>query len=189
MTQIVVMGFVMILLGVILVAIIAENTQPLTTLTSVSETVNIAGARAYDSVNDDVNASFRFHLTQGCQESTQWKRDLTGTCQKLALITNASGATLVANTDYAANDTNIRCTGQSSGDLRFLNSTGMIASMTSGLNDTTVTYGVCSSGGYLTEGWSRQIMNLVPGFFVLGILAAGIWVAYALLNEANSPDN
>lgn len=179
---VIIFGFVAILLGCILVNIIAEQTQKSTTLTTATETINIAGARAYPSINDDINSSFKFHLAYGCQESTSWKHDVTGTCQNIALITNATGAALTESTDFLDNDTNSVCTGQSAGDLTFINSSTMITSLSSGLNTTQVTYGYCDSG-FVNVGWGRTILNLVPGFYVLGILGVAIVIVYVLMNQ------
>lgn len=37
---------------------------------------------------------------------------------------------------------------------------------------------------YLSSSWSAQVLNLVPGFFALGILGIGIAVTYSSLRQA-----
>jgi len=85
-------------------------------------------------------------------------------------LTNQSGATMAATTDYVFTDTTAVLT---------LNDVVSLNSSTS--NSTTATYDYC--GENYVGGWARNVTRLVPGFYVLAILAAGIFLAYLLLKE------
>ena len=70
-------------------------------------------------------------------------------------------------------------------DYTFTESTGVIVFNNtanvnlSTSNLTTATYQYCESD-YLTQGWNRTILNLVPGFFALALLGIGIGLFYAV---------
>ena len=70
-------------------------------------------------------------------------------------------------------------------DYTFTPSTGIIVfnntdNVNGSVSNTTLaTYQYCNSN-YLTQGWTRTILNLVPGFFALALLGIGIGLFYAV---------
>jgi len=57
----------------------------------------------------------------------------------------------------------------------------------SGATCTAITQGGCSGAGnalYIASSWGASVLNLVPGFFSLGILGIGIAVTYTSLRQA-----
>jgi len=57
----------------------------------------------------------------------------------------------------------------------------------SGSTCTVYTQSGCSGNGnalYLSTSWGATVLNMVPGFFALGILGIGIAVTYGALSDA-----
>jgi hypothetical protein len=170
---------VVLLMGVILIQIIADNSYPKTVRTAIaSETINIAPARL---AGNAINASYYFHLSKGCPYATAWRQDAGTECQiDYNWVRNSSGALLTDPTDVVKISNGGICAGYQSGDIRFANSALMNATVT---NTTTVSYSYCADD-YMTQSWSRTILNMVPGFFALGILlSAAFVIAWILKRE------
>ena len=55
----------------------------------------------------------------------------------------------------------------------------------SGTTCTSITQAGCANSAlYLTSSWGATVLNLVPGFFALGILGIGMAVTYSSLAQA-----
>jgi hypothetical protein len=160
------------ILGVVFINVVSQEVANRTQYTTTTETVNIAGARL---AGGQVNSSYWFHLKYGCPAKTQWRTD-TG-CSLVPLsVKNSTGATLTDPTDYVFLTNGGWCTGVDAGDIRFVGSELMNATIQ---NTTTVTYKYCADG-YLS-GWSSTIANLVPGFLALAILVAIAFLIFFVL--------
>jgi hypothetical protein len=160
-------AFVMIILGVSLIGTVASEGQTKTTLKTISgETVKATMAGQ--------NVSETAVLTVA-NPPTGWKVTdcpLTG-----FTIKNASGTTLTVTTDYVPTLSagtfimkNTTATNYKSGFFNAAN------------NYTYVSYSYCPDD-YLTENWTRTIINLVPGFFALAILLIGVGLAIGVLRN------
>jgi hypothetical protein len=166
------------LMGAILVQIIADNAYPKTVRTAIaSETINIAPARL---AGNAINASYYFHLAKGCPYATAWREDAGSECQiDYNWVKNSSGAALTDPDDVVKVSNGAVCTDYPSGDVHFVNSALMNSTIT---NTTTISYSYCADD-YMTQSWSRTILNMVPGFFILGILLAVAFVIYYVLKK------
>jgi len=169
-----------VLMGAIFVGIISDSTLSSSTLTTTTEQVDISPARL---TLGGINVSYRFHLKHGCPMATPWRTDLGTECElSNGGVTNASKDVLTDPADYVFVTNGGICTGQSSGDMYFVNSTTMNNSVAfAGGNLTNVTYSYCAEG-YVT-GWSATVLNLVPGFLVLAILIGAAFLFFYVLKS------
>jgi len=62
------------------------------------------------------------------------------------------------------------------------NATGTTCTL--GTNGAPVQTGCANSALYLSSSWGSTVLNMVPGFFALGILGIGIAVTYGSLRDA-----
>jgi len=141
--QVFVMGFILLVVGIILFSVLATNislNNNLDTQTNESVTITKAlGGSTGQTAQDDVVTLTNFH------NSTD---------------------------DYTANiSTHVNIT--SAGAITVDNNSIIIGGATAGFNATYTDEGDL----YVTDSKSRTIMNLIPIFFVLFILAAAIFVA------------
>jgi len=170
------LAIAIILVGA-LIASISDETQKKTTKTTVTETVNIAPARLADN---NINATYYFHLDHGCPHATSWRNDLGSECEiSNDGIQNSTGGTLSDPTDVVFVSNGTVCSGYASGDLHFVNSTGLVNTAS---NTTTVTYSYCASD-YMSSSWGKSLLNLVPGLLAVGLLVAVVGGAYLLLGK------
>lgn len=151
---------------------IAENVNKVQTKSTATETVSIANARL---ANNAINASYYFHLTNGCPQSTgNWRRSAGTECYiSVTSVKNSTGGTLTDPDDYVAISNGAVCTGTTSGDLRFVNSELMNGTIT---NTTTVTYTYCADG-YVpkSQPGATSIISLILIMTALAIAAIALW--------------
>jgi hypothetical protein len=163
--------FVILILGAVLVTQISDTTISKTKETIATETVTAVRVGASNKMND----TYGYHLTNGCPGSS-WRAGYSECNVEILSIKNSTGALLAETTDYVVSKTNAACTGTGAGDFKF--TSGVIMNETTASNSTTVAYSYCPQE-YMAESWSRTILDLVPGFFVIGLLGAsllfGIW--------------
>jgi hypothetical protein len=156
-----VMGIVIAL--VILQAVFSSQTQMTTKTNRVNESLSLAAARTGTSIN----GTHYFNLANGCPFIIgNWRLSDTSDCALSGVtVMFANGTLLAANTDYVVNTTagtNLAACTQTQGDIRFINSSTLGASMA---NATVVSYTYCGDG-YVTNSGSRTIASLI------GLLAA-----------------
>lgn len=164
--------FVILIIGTVLLGVIATQEQEATQLAYATETVNLAPARLAGGA---INSTYYFHLTNGCPFST-WRADQGSACYINNLgVKNSTGGTLVDPTNYVFVSNGAVCTGANSGDIRFTNT---LSVNNSASNTTTVSYSYCPDA-YLTQSWARTVLDLMPGFFAIGLLGAALMFGIA----------
>lgn len=166
---------VAVLLGIVLVQIIAESTTTVTTLSTATDTLNIAGAR-----NDglkSINASKGYNASDilTYPASTSWKANYDACAIKTIRMKNQTGDILTDGVDYNwVDDGN-----GARGSLSLVNTLALNTSLS---NTTTITYDYCGDD-YVAEGWGRTVANLVPGFFALALLIGAAFVIFWILKK------
>jgi len=158
------LGFVLIILGVILVGVIASQILLKTDFTAIA---NEAEACIVDSGSDSPNITEVHTVTN---YPSGWK--LTDCPISSVSIKNASGGTaLTDDTDYTLTESN--------GTWVFINTT-----TTQGLvgadNNTYTDYKYCGDD-YLNSQWGRNMLLLTPGLFTIMILVAIIALLYTFI--------
>lgn len=160
-------AFVMIVIGASLIAIIAQQEQGVTKLKSASlESVDITSLRyAYNQMN----ATKNINVAKYYNTSYPWKNQDSDCNMEVSRFGNATTA-FTKTTDYVLG---------TSGTLTVLNTTVTVESVP---NATTITYTYCGDD-YMSESWSRTILDLVPGFFALAIMGVGVALFFGVLKK------
>lgn len=160
-------AFVMIIVGASIIGIIATSTQSVTTTTPIaSELITLTAATEPMAINDTVT----YTVTNA---PTGWKVDqcpLTNFA-----IKNSTGSALTVTTDYTPT--------LSAGTFQLINTAAVNTS--SGMNTSLAayaSYNYCPDG-YITESWGRTVLNLVPGFFALALMAIGVGLFYGVMKH------
>lgn len=164
-------SFVMIILGASFIGVVASTEQLYTRQKVVfNESIDITAARL---ALNDINETRVFTVKQAYSRVTNWRENSGGTDCDIDAIVYTTNITLTEDTDYSLS---------TNGTLTVLNTTltGGTHSPTS--NTTQIAYYYCGDD-YLTEGWTRTILNLVPGFFALALMAVGIALFYGVLKN------
>lgn len=171
-------AFVALILGVSLIGTIASQTNAVTERTSTSETfdgagcftpVNISGedfVTLHTQANGPTDADCNVTVSN---VPTGWKLD---DCLLVASVYNGTSTALTLDTDYYFSTT--------TGKLTLLNTSTNTRILTN--NNTVVSYTYCGDD-YLTEGWSRSILDLVAGFFAIGLLLVAVGMFYQVLKN------
>lgn len=160
-----ILAFVTLILGAVLVGVIATNSLAVTQKTVQTETVNIAAAVLDGGT---INESTTFTLNT----IPAWRVDQTDCYPTSIVYKNQSGQTLTADTDYVF----------TSPSTLTLKDTLALNSTLGANNVTTAEYAYCQDG-YLAQGWSRTITNLIAGFFALALLGASLGLFYSLAKD------
>jgi len=157
-------GFVVAILGTILVTVIASQILLKTDYTAVS---NEANAFTANSSLTGINTS---ELHTVVNYPTGWKLD---DCPiSSVVIKNASGGTaLTADTDYTLYANN--------GTFVFIDTDNTDALLGED-NNTYIDYKYCGDD-YLNAAWGRNVLNLTPGLFVIMVLVAIIALVYTFI--------
>jgi hypothetical protein len=166
-------AFVAILIGIVAVSIIAGNVVNKTDLTYVTENVDISSQVI---TNDPSNiANGRVNLsTHSLYDS--FRTDYPECEVTTIIFKNQSGTTMSSPTQY--NFT--KGTSTAKGYIVLANSNSSYWAATTS-NITTAYYGYCADD-YI-PGWSGTVMDLIPGFFALGILIAGVFVMFWIFKK------
>ena len=153
-------AFVALIIGISLIGVIATSGN------EINNTINIAGEEIdYTTavgIDGVINSSVEFTIAnipdgwrvEGCPISS------------FDLYNSTSSLTDAVDYTFTA----------SSGVIVFENTANVNGSVS---NTTTATYQYCDSN-YLTQGWNRTIIDLVPGFFALALMGVGIGLFYAI---------
>lgn len=157
-------GFVLAILGTILVGVIASQILLTTNYASV---VDESVAFTANATLDGVNVSESYQVTN---YPTGWKLD---DCPLSSVtIRNATaGTALTEDTDYTV--------ALGNGSFTFID-TPTTAALVGADNSSYVTYLYCADG-YLNSSWGRTVLNLAPGIFVVMILLAIVALLYTFL--------
>lgn len=171
-TKTLILAFVAILIGVVLIGVIAGEIQPITKLTSITDTFTITREGAD---NLSVNETIPYTLTKGTVTGTFREDD--STCSISTLIATNTSDTLTAGAvDCSTGDYNYTA---SQGYLQFCNSSLLYNSIG---NASYVAYSYCPDD-YVSSTWGRTSLNLVPGFFALALLIFGAYLIFKVAKE------
>lgn len=159
-------GFVLALLGAILVGVIASQVLIKTEYGIVN---NEAEAFLVDAGSDTPNTTEVHTLTY---YPTGWKiQDCP--ISSFVVKNGSDGTVLTADTDYTFNST--------AGTFVFINSTESRA-LIGADNSTYLDYRYCADD-YLNSSWGRNVLKLAPGLFTILILLAIVSLIYFYLRQ------
>ena len=154
-------AFVLIIIGTSLIDPVSTEEQLRTqTIRVVNETIDITAARGVTAADGGVQETVNLTITNA---PTGWKQQdcvITGFVYR-----NQSGGTMTLATHYYFSTFD--------GKLQLISQADINASDITNANITAGDYSYCSDG-YLKSTWARTVMNLVPGFFALALLGAGL---------------
>jgi len=158
-------GFVALIIGISLIGVVAEEGNEITnTITITDETVDFTTAVL---AVGEINTTKEFTIANA---PDGWR--ITECPITSFVLGNASeDYTLLADYAFTA----------STGVITFNNSANINASVLT-TNETLVDYAYCDKE-YLTQGWNRTIINLVPGFFALALMGVGIGLFYGVMRK------
>lgn len=166
-------AFLTLVLGVAgFLVVIAEEEQALVTLKSVSnESVDISSAKTNNAGNDvNINVTITFTTHE---YGTGWRTTDTD-CEIANFVwRNQTGDDMTSATHYVLNAT--------FGTATLMNVTQWNVSGP-GNNVTSVSYSYCGED-YLSEGWNRNVMDVVVGFFALALLIISVALFYQIAKQ------
>ena len=120
-----------------------------------------------------VNESYEIIPTVVSEAATGWRSDISE-CAAGTIISgtyNNGTDDFTAVTDYIVDTTTGYITLVDNVDTNRTDLTSIVA-----------TNANCQDG-YLTQGWQRNTINLVPGFFAIALLGVGIWLFYSIAKD------
>jgi len=163
-------AFITLIIGISLLSVVASEGITKTTRTAVeNETLDNTALRHPDNSSFDTN-----NYTTLEHAPTGWKSN-DSDCEISAanglVVKNATGGIMELDTDYNV----VTTTGQ----LLLLNTEAINSSLD---NVTLFDYTYCPDE-YLSEGWNRNILNLVPGFFAIALLMISITLFYSVMRN------
>lgn len=153
-------AFLALIVGISLIGVIATTSNEITGTVNISgETIDYSSARESETGAVDTT---EFTIAN---PPTTWRITecpITG----LVLYNDSGSLTNVVDYSFTA----------STGIIVFNNTANVNGSES---NVTTATYQYCDSE-YLTQGWNRSVLKMVPGFFALALLGVSIGLFYAV---------
>lgn len=156
-------AFVALIIGISLIGVIAAQGNDVTNkITIAGETIDYTTAV---QVNGTINSSVEFTIVNA---PDGWR--ING-CPIASFDLYNDSSSLTNLVDYTFTP--------STGVIVFNNSGNVNGTAT---NETTATYVYCSSE-YLTQGWNRTIIDLVPGFFALALMGIGVGLFYSVMKN------
>lgn len=157
-----IIAFVALIIGVVLLGVVSTNVLGATEKSAITnEAVDISSGRIIDHEINQSGGNNNFTLNQA---PLDWKRT---ECPLTTLVYNNGSDDLTLDTDYQVDLV--------LGVITVLNTTTTIE----GGNDTLASYTYCQDG-YLTEGWSRSVLNLTTGFFAIALLLVSIGLFFTI---------
>jgi len=167
-TQKLIMAFVTLIIGISLLGVIATTGLGVTDQTVTrNETLNIAPFK--NLVNTSaINTTYTATLTHG-YATTDWQYDDCSIAVTLLALNNGTAATVTTNYIVGGN-----------GEINLTNSAFWWTESAS--NSTLITYTYCQDE-YMTLGWGRTIIGIVPGFFAIALLMVSLALFYSVARE------
>lgn len=170
------LGFVTLIVGILLVGVIADQMGTVTSVSTTSQTIDLANARL---AGGKMNNTYPF--TIGATNYDGWQASDSG-CSTTALFretlissTNSTGGTL---TEGSCDTADYSLTAGTN-TVYFCNSANVNQSVS---NATTVTYEYCSDN-YLSQSWSRNTLVLIVGLFAIALLIFSVGLFYSVMKE------
>ena len=165
-----IIGFLVLIVGIALIGSIANSTNSLTDLDSVSnETISIASDR---TVAGDcpmgVNGT---NVLTIANAPSGWKQD--GCPISSFVLYNQTGVVTTSTTDYTFFTNN---------GTFFLKNTTLWGNCANTINDTYVSYTYCPDD-YMNIAWGRTLLDLISGFFALALLGVSVGIFYSVAKD------
>jgi len=166
-------AFVVLLVGVSLLTVIASETSNVTeTITIHNETLNITSFRNGSIHTNNCNVTAT--PVQITNYPTGWRTNSEYGCHISGFAMHtANGSVLTNGTDFQFYPNN--------GTWKCLVANGVFNN-TDTTNMTAMNYTYCPST-YLTQGWSRTMVQTVSGFFAIALIAVAIGLFYTVLKR------
>jgi len=165
-------AFVAIIIGIALLTTVATQIQDATTLTDVSnETIDITLARNGSGAIQSLNETWVFTLASGYGTGTDWRKGDADCAIAEFVLNNHTGDAFTITTDYLLNTSDGTFTFEDNDDTNITDS-----------NTTYASYKACGAS-YLSEGWTRSILNLVTGLFAIALLVIGVGLFYKVAKD------
>lgn len=162
-------GFVLLLLGAILLTTIASTSNAITTQTYASnESVSIASTKTI-AAQRFINSSVS--LTLAHNNSDGWRSNNADCVISNFALLNQSGGALVSATDYNLN------TG--TGTLTMVNTLNV---NNSAANTTTASYSYCGDT-YLNSSFGRSGINVGIGLFAVSVMLTAVGLFYSVAKD------
>ena len=162
------LGFITLLIGVVLIGTLASEGLDKTDKNVITdESISIAGAYANTTI--PVNHGQTFTVTNN---PTTWK--ITDCPLTSVVLTNSSGTVFTDGTDYDIDET--------TGIFNLYDTVKVNITFIDGDNLTYVDYTYCGDD-YMNLSWGRTGINLVAGFFALGLLIASVGLFYSAAKD------
>jgi len=162
---------ILLILGAVLIAVIADQTNLNTQkTTSTDESYNLntscyAGGEVNES-DTDCNITVTY-------APTGWEQQDSDCYLSGVVVTNATGTALTLDTDYVVYP--------STGVIQMLNTTDT-NSTSLVTNVTLIDYAYCGDG-YMADSWGRSVLNTNVGLFATVLLIAGAALIYLLFGK------
>lgn len=171
-----ILGFLVLIVGLVLIGSVASNTNAVTDKTGVaSETLDIGAARMGSGACPmSINETYPLPITN---VPTGWK---IADCPITSFsMVNQTSVAATVTTDYVFHGGN--------GTLYLQNSSTFVlpncsATETGISNTTTLTYNYCGDD-YMNLSWGRTILNLISGFFAIALLIASVGIFYSVARD------
>jgi hypothetical protein len=159
-------AFVMLIIGIALLSVYADQSTTSTTLVSTTETLSLANARlAGGAIND----TYYYYPTYLGYSGT-WRGDDSSCSVSSLVVKNSTGGILDDPSQYVF-VTDAR--------LNFENAVGVNYSTS---NTTTITYSYCPDG-YVASAWGRSIIGVTVGLLAVLLLAGTVGFVYLAIKE------
>lgn len=163
-------AFAALLIGISLIGVIATEEQKVTELTQIdNELITITSAWLNTT---HVNITYPFTVTHPRTE--QWKLD-NGECDMVARAYGNSTKDWTVTTDYVFTTDGVLTLGTTPATANML--TARAAD-----NLTYIDYNYCADD-YLNAGWNRTVLDLVLGFFAIGLLLVAVGLFYQVMKN------
>lgn len=168
-------AFIVLIIGLVLLGVYADETVKRTQLITVTDTFSLAPAR----VSGAINNTYPFTLTK---VNDAWRQDVAE-CDKDSIVTSDSIKA------YNASGHELTMNGCNAGGYYFVEGVNEIyfchnVDVNGTSNVTTVTYPNCPAEGYISNGWSKDILKITVGLLAVLCLAAVIAFLYLALKES-----
>jgi hypothetical protein len=178
-----IMAFVTLLIGVILLSVMAQQSLVVTDSTAFGYATGPTIVRW--GPDNNVNDTFRWYMNNTGAVATSIVENVEVGCGGID-----TSNTYMFNGTTAAPGTNLGLSGAGNWTLTcsttfgqtyitYVNSTGMVDN----IGNTTAFYVKYYPMSYLTQGWNRTILNLTPGFFALALLAVSLALFYSIARD------
>lgn len=164
-----ILGFVMLIIGVVLLPTIAELGNDKTNKIEVNdEAIDISAAVL---AGGEINGTYPFTVTNA---PTGWE---TTECPLTSITYGNSSTDFTVTTDYTIT--------ASTGVLYLVNTTAYGYGAT---NDTVIDYTHCDED-YIVASWQRTILDLVPGFMAIALLIISVGIFFQIAKEEGIIDS